>query len=166
MKKGFILIEMAIVVAILGILLSISYINFTRLSVKSNVDSKADEIASMLRDTYENGNKEMNFKDYYIEIIKNGNSFEVSLISHKNSVRKTDLKDFELNIVGQTFESSPKYIYFSPNGEVFLSNEKIEEGYDYNIDDKKFSDIVIKKGEKISKKIHIDDMPLGNITVD
>lgn len=166
MKKGFTLIEMAIVIAILTILLSISYINFTRLSVKSNVDSKADEIASMLKDAYENGNKEMNFKDYYIEIIKSGNNYEVSLINHGNSIRKTDLKDFELIIEGQAFDSSPKYIYFSPKGEAFLFSEKIEEDYDYNIDDKKFSDIVIKKSENISKKIHIDDMPPGNITVD
>lgn len=166
MKKGFTLIEITIVIAILGILLSISYMNFTKISVKSNVDSKADEIASMLKDTYENGNKEMNFKDYYIEILKNGNNYEVSLINHGNPVRKTDLKDFELIIEGQAFDSSPKYIYFSPKGKAFLSSEKIEEDYDYNIDDKKISNIIIKKTENISKKIHIDDMPPGNITVD
>ncbi|QCX32670.1 prepilin-type N-terminal cleavage/methylation domain-containing protein [Caloramator sp. E03] len=165
MKKGFTLIEMVIVAAILGILLSISYINFTRFSVKSKIESTADEIASMLRDTYENGNKGMNFKDYYIEINKNDK--KVYLKNQNNTIREADIKDFEFIIEGQTINTSNNYIYFSPNAEIFLSHVKLEEDYDYkDIDDKKFSDIVIKKSENISKKIHIDEVPSGNITVE
>lgn len=167
MKRGFTLIEMTIIVAILGILMSISYMNYARISIKSKLESTSDEIASMLKDVYENGNKEMNYKDYYVEIIKNGNKYEVSFKRQSNTIRQVDIKDFEFIIEGQTINTSNNYIYFSPNSEIFLSHVKLEEDYDYkDIDDKKFSDIVIKKSENISKKIHIDEVPSGNIIIE
>ncbi|CDF57614.1 prepilin-type N-terminal cleavage/methylation domain-containing protein [Thermobrachium celere] len=157
-KKGFTLIELAIVVAILGILISIAYMNFTKSLISSRLDSAANEIASMLRDVYENGNKSMDFESYFISINENNGTYIVELVNKKEGtekvVRSVEYRDLTIYYGDSKFQGE-NVIYFTPEGEVLN-----QDGQEINL-------IQIKnKSENNTKKVYIDKIPAGNIRVE
>ncbi|GFR36629.1 prepilin-type N-terminal cleavage/methylation domain-containing protein [Thermobrachium celere] len=157
-KKGFILVEMVIVVAILGIIISIAYMNFTKSLISSRLDSAANEIASMLRDVYENGNKSMDFESHFIRINENNGTYIVELIIKKEGtekvVRSAEYRDLAIYYGDRKFQGE-NVIYFTPEGEVLN-----QDGQEINL-------IQIKnKSENNTKKVYIDKIPAGNIRVE
>ncbi|WDC83225.1 prepilin-type N-terminal cleavage/methylation domain-containing protein [Caloramator sp. mosi_1] len=166
-KKGFTLVEMTIVIAILGILLSISYINFTKSIIKSQMDSAANEVASMLKDVYENGNKSMDYNAYYLKIEKEEGTYKIKLFKNDKEVSVTEYKNIDLEIKwitqteNRTYEVQiENYIYFSSEGEAVLKYDKTQEGEGIN------QIIIISKSKNVSKKITIESIPPGSIKVE
>lgn len=171
-KKGFTLIEMTIVIAILGILLSIAYINFTKSIVASRLDSASSEIASMLRDVYENGNKSMDYESYYVKIIKNQEVYKIELINKKDGnekvVRSAEYKDININFYLEENEHNKSniefrdvnYIIFTPEDGLIVKYSLNEEGQEINLIQ------ISNKSESNSKRVYIDKIPAGNIRVE
>lgn len=162
-KKAFTLIEMTVVVAILGILLTIAYINFGSLHSKSQVDSVANDIASILKDAYENSNKSMDYQDYYTQIIQNNGIYSIELKNKDNQVRISEYKNIEIELKMDTTTlniQNNNYIFFTPDGEALLKHDKSEAG-------ERINKIIIKsKSGNNSKTVNINSLPPGNITVE
>ncbi|MCX7911184.1 MAG: prepilin-type N-terminal cleavage/methylation domain-containing protein [Endomicrobia bacterium] len=153
MKKGFTLIEMVIVVAILGILLSIAYINFTRANCLAEVDRATNEIAAMLRDMYEYGNKELDYDKYSLEFQTTSN--ELNITMKKNStdeIRSAKFKNIEIKINGTSIING--IVKFNSDGKTKL------DGTD-------FSEIKVKhKSYSNEKTITIYTISQGTIKVE
>ncbi|AZT90859.1 prepilin-type N-terminal cleavage/methylation domain-containing protein [Caldicellulosiruptor changbaiensis] len=62
--KGFTLQELAIVIAILAILLSIAVPNYIAMKKRADVDSIANQFAAMIRELYEKIDSEMEYDTY------------------------------------------------------------------------------------------------------
>ncbi|MBZ4664297.1 MAG: prepilin-type N-terminal cleavage/methylation protein [Caloramator sp.] len=170
-KKGFTLIEMTIVVAILGILLSIAYMNFTKSIINSRLDSAASEIASMLRDVYENGNKSMDYDTYYIKISKNEGTYRIELIKKEENekvIRGTEYKDININFYLEEKENNKSQVEFSNINYIFFTSEDgLKVKYSLNEDGQEINLIQISnKSESNSKRVYIDKIPAGNIRVE
>ncbi|SHF18590.1 pilus assembly FimT family protein [Caloramator proteoclasticus] len=170
-KKGFTLIEMTIVVAILGILLSIAYMNFTKSIINSRLDSAASEIASMLRDVYENGNKSMDYNTYYVKINKNEGTYRIELIkkeANEKVIRSAEYKDININFYIEENENNKSKIEFRDVNFIFFTSEGgLKVKYSLNEDGQEINLIQISnKSENNSKRVYIDKIPAGNIRVE
>lgn len=83
MKRGFSLVELLIVLAVLGIVLSIGYVGLQRWVSLNRVQAGGQELIRLIRDI---GGKALNTgQAYSIEVSVNGNS----LVWHSNDVGAT-----------------------------------------------------------------------------
>ncbi|MCX7694852.1 MAG: hypothetical protein N2Z71_03960, partial [Caloramator sp.] len=163
--------------AILGILLSIAYINFTKSIVDSRLDSVANEVASMLRDVYENGNKSMDYEGHYLKINKNNGIYTIELINKKDGIEKVarsaEYKDVNIYFcyyiieengnekIVSTFDVNElNFIFFTSEGELKVKYSLSDDGQEINLIQFK------NKSESNTKKVYIDKIPAGNIRVE
>lgn len=125
MKKGFTLIEMVIVVAIIGILLSVAYINFTRANCLAQVDSATNEIVAMLRDMYEYGNKELDYNKYSLVVQSSSNELNITMKKDANEIRNAKFKNIEIIINKSNITSG--IIKFNAEGKTKLDGNDFSE---------------------------------------
>ena len=163
MKKGFTLIEIIIVLAIIAILIAITNLNFIRLGQNSKIESSANDIAAMIKDVYENSNDEMDYTKWNVGINNQDDKFIVSLNNNGQTVRKIELKNTNIEIndgnsnipLGATY-----YIRFNSNGSIIIeTNAATNEYENLNV---KISD---KGNSSICKTIEIKSIPPGNVII-
>lgn len=170
MKKGFTLIEIIIVLAILAILLTISTINFGRFNQSSKVDSLSNDVAAMLKDVYENSNKQLNYDSWKVEMIKDGEIYKIFLKENDNVLRNIETKNIDLTINNGNNDillKDESIIQFDSNGNIRLkSKDKDALNYDLSNEyDRLLIVLSYKKNSTIRKTIEINSIPPGNITI-
>lgn len=169
MKKGFTLIEIIIVFAILAVFITISTINFERLNQSSKVESIANDIAAMLKDAYENSNKQLEYDSWRVELIKYGKIFQISLKESNNNIRDIEVNSIVIKLndgIQEVLLKDDTIIQFNPNGLIKLkSKDKGDFNYDVYEYEKLFIVLSHKNNPLIEKKIEINSVPPGNITI-
>ncbi|CCJ33097.1 prepilin-type N-terminal cleavage/methylation domain-containing protein [Caloramator australicus] len=163
MNKGFTLVEIIIVLAIISIIAAVTTLNFVRLGKSSRVDSYANEIASMLKETYENSSKEMDYESWHVEIKKIGDKFYVELKGN-NAQKEIELVNVDIIIKNDsstlTLQNSVS-IMFSSNGNVIVKYDDGTKLENENL----YVEICERNNPSIKKVIEINSLPPGNIKV-
>ncbi|MDO6354207.1 prepilin-type N-terminal cleavage/methylation domain-containing protein [Caloramator sp. CAR-1] len=163
MKKGFTLTEMIIVFAIISIIAAVTTLNFVRLGKSSRVDSYADEIAAMLKETYENSSKEMDYESWHVEIKKIGDKFYVELKGN-NAQKEVELVDTDIVLKNDSSTMTLQNvvaIMFSSNGNIIVKYNDGTKLENENL----YVEICDRNNPSIKKVIEINSLPPGNIMV-
>ncbi|KRQ88080.1 hypothetical protein ABG79_00247 [Caloramator mitchellensis] len=163
MKKGFTLVEIIIVLAILGILIAITNINFVRLSQKSKLDSAANDIAAMVKEVYEKSNNEMDYTKWKIEIKRGSSNYNISIINNGQVVRSIELQnaimefnDGNVNLSVDTVN----LINFASNGNIVFKNNALNNEFiNFNIK------LTNSSNSEIYKTIEIKSTPPGYVII-
>lgn len=163
MNKGFTLVEIIIVLAIISIIAAVTTLNFVRLGKSSRVDSYANEIAAMLKETYENASKEMDYENWYIEIKKIEDKFYVELKGN-NAQKEVELVNTDIILKNDnstlTLQNSVSII-FSSNGNIIVKYDDGTKLENENL----YIEMFERNNPSIKKVIEINSLPPGNIKV-
>jgi prepilin-type N-terminal cleavage/methylation domain-containing protein len=174
MKKGFTLIEMIIVLAIIGVLISVAYMNINKTNSKATADSISNEISSMIREVYENSNKEMDYSLWNLEINnyaitepgQSENMLFVKLRKGNTVIKEISSKTVSLKeTTTSNFSSKYYYISFDSSGKIILkSKDELGNETTSNVESLSF-DVIYLNDTSSKKTVEIKSMPPGSISV-
>lgn len=171
MKKGFTILEIVTVLAIITILLGISIPNLVRLNANARLDESTNTIASILKEAYENADKEADFDKYFVEInnfySKESHKDETFLIVRLKDNNKT-IKEFRsksIKLYENTTDNFKDGVYnlkYNSSGSIVLENESST----FNEEMEQISIDIVEKDKPSNKKtITIKSLPPGNVLV-
>lgn len=170
MKKGFTLLEIVVVIAVIAILMAFTIPNLGIMNQNSNVDRFADDFASIIKNCYEAANKELDYDSYSI-VINNYNSIDpeferlrlvVKYIKNSNEIKKINSSSAALNetstanFIGGTYS-----LKFKKTGEILV----YKNGSLINTLKKLDIEVIRKSNPSYKHEISILDTPPGTVNI-